>query len=374
MMLLVSCNNDEPPITPPQEETTPRTVLIYMVANNNLSSYSVSDLGEITQAVQWGHLGKSRLIIYYARKNAAELLEMTADGTNVIKTYSNDLMSVNASRMTEVINDAKAFAPADTYGMIFWGHGSGYLQNGIDESNITPLSYGGENINGTNYWMNITTLSSVLSGKGFDWIYFDCCFMAGIEVAYELRHVTNTIVASATEIPADGMPYHSTLQYLMPKNSDLDAAAKATFDFYDQETGMYRTCTMSVIHTDAIDEIASAMKAIYATRPTIPRDYVPQPFQTSSDQRRYDWHYYDFKHYAMALANNNNTLTINLNTAFEHAISTSLATPMLWNDVKLLNHCGLSTLIIESADDPFVEQFGYNQLSWWKDIVATRFK
>ena len=378
----------------PEDKEAPRTVLVYMVAKSNLSSYSKNDLAEMRNAALSGHLRDSRLLVYCSdRDSLPRLWEIKADAPGELcrvklREYNDEDMSVSRRRMEQVIEDVKFIAPARKYGLIMWGHGTGYVQDGLDESPqvvpqsvssmneplISTQSYGGESSGGRSYWMNTTTLAKALDKKGFDWVYFDCCFMAGVEVAYELRNVTDYIVASATELPAEGMPYHRTLKYLMPENSDLTGAAQETFNYYNEQEGMYRTCTMSVIDVALMDNLAASSRSIFTSGNELPEDYRPQDFQTASDQRRNGWAYYDFAHYMRALAGEEGRLRRNFDSAFSSAVIYETETPFLWNSVSLANHNGLSTLIIESEDDPELDKKGYRELSWWTDVVSSRFK
>ncbi len=364
-LMLSSCGDrtDEPTI----DDTTPRTVLVYMVSHNNLNTYSLTDIGEMQQAALAGHFGESRLLVYrHPYGGDPTLCEINPDASiTELKTYDTERPSVSALRLAEVITDAKSIAPAGRYGLIFWGHGTGFVQDGI-----TPLSYGGEKIDGKSYWMNVTDMADALGSGQFDWIYFDCCFMAGVEVAYELRHAADYIIASATELPAEGMPYQLTLQHLMPADSDLPAATKSTFDYFNNFTGVKRTCTMSLIRTDALDNLASAMRHVMTTTAGLPDGYHPQAFQTPADHASQGWSYYDLKDYAESLLPDYQ----GLGQAIDRAVTHCYATPKLWNLLPLTNHCGLSTLIIESADDSDLDRFNYRQLSWWTDVVSQRFK
>lgn len=371
--LFASCGHSDEP-EPPQPEVTPRTVLVYMVADNNLSSNGTTDIAEMQQAALKGDLGKSRLLVYLdGVTGMPELFEITPDGKRTtLVTYDDATLSVTRERLEQVIGDAKEAAPAANYGLVMWGHGTGYVQDGVDDG-LSALSFGGQSHNRVSYWMNTTTMARALKDKGFDWIYFDCCFMAGVEVVYELRNVTDHIIGSVTELPAEGMPYHKTLKHLMPARSDLDGAARETFGHFDAQQGMYRTCTMSVIRTDAMDELARVMRSVYTGSDGLPDNYVPQQYQTASDHNRYGWSYYDLEHYALALAGSNEQYRNLVATAMDYTVTSAYATPFLWSSVGLSNHSGLSTLIIESADDPQLDKFGYRELSWWTDVVAPRF-
>lgn len=398
LSLMSSCDSEKELAPPPGDKISPRTVLVYMVAKNNLSSYSKNDLNEIRLAAQAGDLGDSRLLVYCADSDSLpRLWEIDSDvapsGRVKLKEYDDDMLSVTSERMSQVIDDMKELAPANKYGLIMWGHGTGYLEDGIEEnfpmaaqSLIAPQSYGGESSSGRSYWMNTTTLARVLDGAGFDWIYFDCCFMAGVEVAYELRGVTDYIVASATELPAEGMPYDRSLKYLMPENSDLVNAAEATFDYYNTQSGMYRTCTMSVIKTDAMDEVAEISRTIFESGEQLPADYASQDYQLATDHRKYGWSYYDFEHYMLAIAGDNQQLTGTFKTAISQAVVYKNQTPMLWGNISLVNHSGLSTLIMENIDKEIEDntnktltdklkqiKSSYRNLKWWDDVASKRF-
>ena len=377
-VLATACGGEDEPVqpTPPDDQSTPRTVLVYMVAQNNLSSYSTKDLAEINTAVAQGHLGNSRLLVYLDNNDGDPILfEIGENGErDILAQYDDETMSVSVARLSQVIDDTKRIAPARRYGLIMWGHGTGYLQDGIDDDNtLSTLSYGGESVNKVSYWMNTTSMARALRGKNLDWVYFDCCFMAGVEVAYELRDVADYIIGSATELPANGMPYDLTLRHLMPEQSDLVGAATETFNYYNSLTGSSRTCTMSVIDTSALEPLAQTLTTVYCNTDGLPADYKPQAYQTTSDHNRYGWSYYDLKHYALALAGDNADYQNLVTNSIERAVVYAAATPKLWNDVLLLNHCGLSTFIVESNDDPNLDTKGYRELSWWNDVVSKRF-
>ncbi len=52
--------------------------------------------------------------------------------------------------------------------------------------------------------MEISDFAAALGDCHFDFIVFEACFMAGVEVAWELREKTDYVVASAAEILSPG--------------------------------------------------------------------------------------------------------------------------------------------------------------------------
>ncbi|MDE5942133.1 MAG: hypothetical protein K2H14_08490 [Muribaculaceae bacterium] len=384
LTLMCACDfgEDEPEL--PSEPTEPvgRSVLVYMVANNSLGSSSVpgadergydrADLKEMVAGAKSGALGNNRLIVYHhAWLSEPRLIEITAAGERVIKVYDTEDSSVSAARMNCVISDFKATAPADSYGLVLWSHASGWLETGINEDTEGAgrlKSFGVDR----SKEMNVTTLARVLDGKGFDYVYFDCCHMAGVEVAYQLRNVTGMMAGSVSELPSPGMPYDRTLPYLMADNADLTGAASTTFAYYNTlKDEFYRTCTISVISMEAIDELADAVGELCDLHPELRAGYEGQRFVKNNCR------YYDLLHYLGGLAENGGgdefeQAYSRCEAAIRKAVVYEAATPYLWEgditEVKIDTHCGLSTYIKRSADDG--DRYGYDRLDWWQDVMS----
>lgn len=362
-LLFCSCDKDEP--TKPSFAS--RTILVYMVANNSLGygDFDKDDISEMLVASGQNDFNSGRLLIYHAPVGENPSLKEISNGEVIIrKKYDQSTLSVTQQRMQQVINDVKEFAPAYDYGLILWSHANGWLQNGITSNSITknstkkPLTFGDDRGNG----MNITTLSDVISDEGFSFIYFDCCYMGSIEVAYELRNATPYIVASAAETPADGMPYDYNLPLLFADTVKLKEACMTTFDYYNCQNGSQRSCVISLIDTRYIDELAQATAAIYSTHPTTPKSFIPQKFTLDTN-----CYYFDFKQYIEALSQNSPSLLNEWEKALDKVILYKNQTPYMWNMLKLNYHCGLSTFILESPEYANIKN--YNQLQWWNDVA-----
>lgn len=363
---LFSCRDkedDEPPVP-----VSDRTVLVYMVADNSLGTQSsdLSDIKEMLVAAQNGDFDNSRLLVYRSTHDVdPTMFEITPQGKVTVKDYDNSLPSVSYARMKTVIADAKAAAPAKAYGLILWGHGSGWLQNGVEEPELAPLSFGGDS---RSRWMNVTTLREAVHGENFDWIYFDCCHMASVEVAYELRDETGFIIGSVTELPGDGMPYDKNLACLMPLDSNLEQACRNTYELYDKQFGHNRTCTMSLIRTAGLERLAAVTREVMEAGTDLPSNYRPQKFMTGET-----CYYFDLENYISALIPDGSPLAPEFASALGSTVIYKASTPYLWNIIALKNHCGLSAFILKDAASAF-DRNNYNQLQWWKDVVSYRFK
>lgn len=361
-----SCTKHEPSNT----GLTPRTILVYMSANNSLGKnhYDRDDINEMIVAAKNNTFNGGRLIVYHHAYGSKQpqLKEITAAGEKILKTYDISHSSADSARMFNVIADAKAAAPAQNYGLVLWSHGSGWLQDGrsaqVSKADVPVMYSFGQDIlpGNTSQWMNVSTLAKVLDKQGFDFIYFDCCYMAGVEVAYELRNVTRRIVASATVLMEEGMPYQDNLRWLFMPQANLVNAARNTFNYYNSKTDYQKSCTISVIDCSYMDEIAEFAREAYSTA---------KPLSVDADIQEYTLdnpcYYYDFKDYVGAISDESSAYN-NLCLSLEDAIEYKANTESIWSKLKIKRHSGLSTYILKNKDD---NPYGYKELAWWRDVA-----
>lgn len=359
-----SCVKDEPENG---EKDTKRTVLVYMVANNNLSSYSDRDIEEMQAAVQYNDLNGGRLLIYHAPISGLPALkEITPNGIEELKVYDNEIYSTDAERMHKVFSDVLDIAPALDYGLVLWSHSDAWRETAASRSTgIKPLSFGIDR----NYSMKITTLADVLSDFNFSFIYFDCCHMASIEVAYELRNVTDYIVASGTELPAAGMPYNINVPLFFSDTPDLEQACKNTFDYYNNQVGNGKSCTMSLIATEYIDELANISREVFKAKVALSdkpiQSYIRVPQMFSYDILS------DMAEYMHAISPDAAT-TLRWDIAFNQVVLYKAATPTIFGQLTIDSYCGLGCYVPRTIEDANVD--GYCNQSWWKDVVAYYFQ
>lgn len=361
-IILFACKDKE---DEPQGEDS-RAVLVYMVSDNNLgtSRYDLMDINEMREAVDAGALAKGQRLIVYndGRGRAPVMFEVRRGRLDTLLTYPENTVSVNPAQLASVIRDFNNISSAPSRGIIFWSHGTGWLQDGLDSSRQRSFGYQ----NGTT--MNITGLADGLTAGKWDWVYFDCCYMMSVETLYELRHTAPLFVGSVTELPSKGMPYQLNLKYFFARpDADMEGASASTFAYYDAQEGSARTCTMSVVRASELDELAAATRAVYETvTPGIPAGYNPQRFMSPGIDPCY---YYDFADYVRFLAKDNPDLLDRFNTAFASAVTFSRATPQLWARVSLDRCNGLSTHILPSDGDATLKN--YYTLQWYTDVARS---
>lgn len=373
LLSLASCSDDPSP-TPDTEPdpATRHTVLVYMVADNSLGrgGYDQADLDEMVAGAQSGQLNASagRWLVYrHAPGLSPQLLELQPKGLwTVLKTYDADeAYSVDVDRMRQVLGDVRDLAPAGHYGLVLWSHGSGWEES-ANSRQQSPMLYSYGDDRGVS--MKVSSLARALEGYQHDYIYFDCCFMSTVEVAYELRGCTPLIMGSVAELPADGMPYHLNLKPLMGATGDYCDAVRNTFNLYDgMADPIDRTATMTALHTKGLERLAQV------TREVMEKHFVSfgnvnasqiQMFMRSN-RRNTLW---DLRQYVTTLCGDDTELLNRWKTALADVVVYAQATPAIFGEVQIREHCGLGTYILQSREN--VAFRGYENQSWFKDVVS----
>lgn len=384
LALFSSCDkSDEPDPVPEPPATVGRTVLVYMLANNNLGTYyNARDLDEMKKGAAQGGLNGGRLIVYHnhPRNDFGEaplLLEITAQGIDTLKVYPDDpsIYSVEISRVREVISDMKEIAPAEDYGMVFWGHATSWLSHEDHDMDTQDMarSYG----NDRSQWISVTGLGKALEGEKFSFLYFDCCLMGSVEIAYEFRHAAPYIIASPTELEAEGMPYHLNVPAFFADGApEVVKMAKNTFNYYEA-MGIDHVCQMVVIDTSALDDLADATRAIFATQTSIPAgvskvqklsgthwQYVP----TSENRCRECRPVYDMDHYMEVLTAGQPELLASWREVLDRTVVYKATTAREFNNIYIDRYCGLGSYVVSLTDHG--NYHGYTNTAWWTDVVS----
>lgn len=277
LALFISCNSGDLNFITPQTETQ-RVLIVYLAGDNSLSSEIEQKITALTDGfIASTNHSQNRLFIYYDRKNASpQLIQINAKAERqVIKDYppQNSASGKVFAQITKYILDNYS---ATSYGLIFFSHGTAWLPaKGLDNpytlsSNSTYTVTNPTRTVATDNSdeMELTDFASSLplpDGKKWTFILFEGCYMGSIEVAYELKDKTETIIASPTEIVSPGMKdvYPMALTHLYQPSPNLESFARSYFDLWNSKTGDYRSATISVIRTEHLAELATLARASF---------------------------------------------------------------------------------------------------------------
>lgn len=283
-LLAASCSSDrddEPSIATP-EAAVEHTLFMYLPWSTDLTSCFYQNIADLEESiVSQGGLDNQRVVVFISTSaTAAKLFEITyADGQcqrRDIKSYESPSLTT-ADGISSILSDVKAAAPAVRYAMTIGCHGMSWLPvtpSGTDNETAAAhkaaMAWRPETALLTRYFgakdkayqTDISTLAQAISEAGIrmDFILFDDCYMASVEVAYELKDVADYIIASTCEVMAYGMPYAAMGRHLMGE-PDYEAACDEFYAFYSNYTIM--PCgTLSVTDCSQLDGLASVMKRI----------------------------------------------------------------------------------------------------------------
>lgn len=354
---MTACGSDSPDDRP----KVSRTVLVYMAANNNLASETVYDIHEMEVAADNGALDTGgRLLVLRSTSAGTELMEIVKGAEPVTLLAYDDIAageSVDPETMRRVFDDMRSLAPAESYGLVLWSHGTGWMDESGPRLSAPQLrSFGYD----AGRRMSLPELREALEGQGFDWIYFDCCHMGTVEVVYELRDCARIIVASPTELPVEGMRYDKNVPLFFKPVPDLVGAARNTYENYADNS----FCTMSVVETAKLGMLATASRRVFEEAAGLPDDFSGIPFMRR--QVSPICTIYDMADYIRALGASSTALD-SWTKAYNDAILYSAATRKCF-DLDLTGYSGLGCNVLFRAEDS--KLYNYDRTAWWADVVS----
>lgn len=363
LLSFVACDKEEIVIP----TTAPRTVLIYFAGDNSLSEYVSQNLRAIKEGIEQDGLNNGNLLLYTDKQNKAPQLfqlKLEADTIRqiVLETYDSNQNSASTETLTQIIDKVQKEYPADSYGLVLWSHGTGWLPSDI----YSYLRSFGQD--GKNNFMEINNLASALSKYHFDFILFDACYMACAEVAYAFRGCTDYIIGSPTEILANGFPYQSIMGDMFKKDADVAGIASQFYNYYKDQAG-----TISVMKSDELDELAATCRAIFHDKTESELFAVPASELQMMEYLTPNYHaLYDFDDYVSHLA------TAEQYDAFkqsmEKAVIYKATTPKAvfaypypsGTYLTVKKYSGLS-IYVPQETLPKLNEW-YKDLEWYKDV------
>ncbi len=297
-----------------------RVVIVYMMAENSLSSAAQADLNEINAATSLIP-DSCTMVVYFDNCRTDVKPQIYAfdrqKGRQTVFEYGVDPISTDSAIMEAVLRYIVDDYPAEEYALILWSHASGLLPAkrtlGIDNGRNTST---GSNTN-TGTEMEISTLRHVLENLGVQWkyIFYDCCFMQCVEVAYELRGVTDWSIGSPAEIPGTGADYTALMPYFFQRQDYAEALVEQYHALYADNYGVL----MSAIRSDGLETLASQTARALRDITDFPTDGVQQ--YSSYDVGKVE--YYDMA----SLMNRWGACTTTWQDALDAAVPSRLSSP-----------------------------------------------
>ena len=265
-------------------------------SNTGLLGYLQNNIDSICDGIiDRKGLNNSRVLVFLSDKyNHSTLYDLQYNATTKsvdrvpLKEYEGASYA-SAEGIADILNEVKTQASALNYALIVGVHGCGwtyasdwsrypyYARPSVTrprDNNFSGIQFGPDpNAPLTRFFgsvslaenaMDISTLAEGIreSGLKMQYILFDACYMSNIETAYELKDVTNYMIASGSEIMAAGLPYRSMWSYLNSATPNYSGIVSTSVNFYKNSSAPF--CNLAAIDCRQVEKLASVMKEINA--------------------------------------------------------------------------------------------------------------
>ena len=399
-----------------------QTILVYYPWTGSTSSigllnYLQNNIDSICDGIiEKKGLNNSRVLVFLSKKyNQSTLYDLQYDATTKsvnrvpLKKYEGTSYAT-AEGFVDILNEVKTQASALNYALIVGVHGCGwtyaedwsnypyyarpaigsnsgsdnsgssYSAAGYSAASSTPASFSGIQFGNnpdaplTRFFgsvslkesaTDISTLAEGIkqSGLKMQYILFDACYMSNVETAYELKDVTNYMIASGSEIMAAGLPYRSMWSYLNSATPNYSGIVSTSVNFYKNSSAPF--CNLAAIDCRQVEKLASVMKEInaeYQLSASVSLDSIQH-----LDGFRPNL-FYDLETYVDSLRpsgylldqfKNQLKLTIKASDHTEEAYTCIYSS----DSFKIKNYCGIT---ISDPSQHSVAIKGREKTGWWK--------
>ena len=267
VLCLTACHDPE------KEARERQVVLVYFAGNNSLSAEGVDDFTSLKASWLPKEKDRSHILLVYRHftDQTPTLMRLYKDRNGntveqIIREYSFDSNSADSRTLASVLADAEEAWPSASHGLILWSHASGFLPPGYysdpkeQADGASLLSFAvdrGEE-------MDLTELRQALSKQHHAFIIFDCCLMANVEVAYELKDVTDYVGFSQAEVLAEGFDYLNLADRLLGGDSaDPLAVCKDYFAQYENAGSSESFATISLVETSQMEQLSRVCATLF---------------------------------------------------------------------------------------------------------------
>lgn len=367
-------------------------------SNTGLLGYLQNNIDSICDGIiDRKGLNNSRVLVFLSDKyNHSTLYDLQYNATTKsvdrvpLKEYEGASYA-SAEGIADIMNEVKTKADALNYALIVGVHGCGwtyasdwsrypyYARPSVTrprDNNFSGIQFGPDpNAPLTRFFgsvslaenaMDISTLAEGIreSGLKMQYILFDACYMSNIETAYELKDVTNYMIASGSEIMAAGLPYRSMWSYLNSATPNYSSIVSTSVNFYKNNSSA-PFCNLAAIDCRQVEKLASVMKDInaeYQLSASVNLDSIQH-----LDGFRPNL-FYDLETYVDSLRpsgylldqfKNQLKLTIKASDHTEEAYTCIYSS----ESFKIKNYCGIT---ISDPSQHSVAIKGREKTGWWK--------
>ena len=275
--------------------------------------------------------------------------------------------------------------------MVLWSHASGWVPAGVllkstPKSSVSSPTgdFVGEGIwsrdpdalltkwfgqDGSDF-MEISDLAAALpKNRELEFVVFDACFMSNVETLYDLRYATKYVLASASELLAEGIPYNKVLPELFAATPRLEQFCRLFMEFHEQSNLDY--AMISLVQMDQMEALAAAAKAFYATANPAAVDLDDVQYLENMSSHVF----FDMEDYYVRMPGDS-VLRTDFVEQLGRTVRYADSTPYVYSAysgssnhlIKVNANSGLSTYVPREAEGLELLQSAYLETSWAKAL------
>ncbi len=310
------------------------TIMVYMAADNDLEVEAMRNLNQLEAVSRIGN-GKVTVLVLVDRTPGFDstdgdwtdtrLYEIVTDSNGIDTTVASKRIACPALEITEngtkeldmsdynvlqtFVTFSKSKYKADKYGLIMWGHGTGWRSSSARAYAVDDT---------TNNSMPIAQMRLALQNQGLTFIGFDTCFSANLETAYELKDCAKTIIGTPGLAPGSGWNYNTVFASIMNSDFSEGSLEDTLIASYRADYASVTGTAISIIDTskvqalfEAFDSLAEVLTPCITTNAlrttmlnicmTLSRGYSAGAYPCD--------YFLDIHDYAVTVKNRANTLT-----------------------------------------------------------------
>lgn len=366
-----------------------RVMLLYSAGYNSLSGYLRDDIDDLTNGdfIPGKHIGDNVLLVFsrlpvyagnYTTPSAPALFRIYKDGAGKAVRDTLDVPGIgpetiasSAETVNTVLSFVKSAFPGSTYGMVVSSHGTGWLPEGYFTN---PENYDGSGdiwaapekrslgqdlVGKVSHEIDLKDLRNAIPMR-LNYLILDVCLMGGVEVAWELREVVDTIAFTQTETLAYGFDYEKMARRLLvPGEGGATRAAMDYFEQYDSQTGQSRSATVSVVDLQQMDPLAEVCRDLFEKYRDVIATMNPAPVQR---YYRYDKHWFYDLEDILLRAGIDDEEQSKLKAAMDQCIIYKAATPYFLS-IPITHFSGLSMFLPSNGSD-YLKGWYRENVSW----------
>ena len=361
-----------------------RVMVMISAGYNSLSGYLSEDLKDLESGYlpEGTYFNADVLLVLarlpksagdYASPSAPVLYRLWANRSgevqrDTIQVWGGDTQLCTRETIHEALSTTQKKYPAQSYGVVFSSHGSGWLPPGYytDPSQFEPSSgslwslrsIGQDKTPTGGTEMSLEEFADAIP-MHLDYCLIDACLSGCVEVAHALKGKADIVGFSPTEVLADGFDYKNITTHLFARPLDPVEVCREYFAYYNAQSGSNRSATITAVDTRKMDALEAVCKELFeAYRPilkTMSGGNVQGYF-------RYDRHYFYDLRDILVQAGISEQEKMRLDAALSQFIVYQAATDYFLS-IPLTRVCGLS-MYLPSMGSTYLNNYYKEHVSW----------